>query len=224
MARKRITREERRAETRTELLDAAARVFARRGFHGASVDEVAAEAGFTSGAVYSHFAGKDDLFLAAFEHDIARYVTEMTEAHGDGATPEERTRALANRWMEILRRRPEMFMLLIEYWTYAVRDPRMREQFAKRFGAFRDTTARMIATELDDARARRGKWELPEPPEDLAIGINALVYGVALQYMAAPDEMPDELLGKIVDLIFTGIRDWNEQGAPPKRRPPLTNS
>ena len=226
-----MTREERRAATRTELLDAAARVFARRGFHGASVDEVAAEAGYTSGAVYSHFSGKDDLFLAAFEHDIARYVKEMTEASRDGATADERRKALAARWMDILRRRPELFMLVIEYWTYAVRDPRMRSQFAERFGAFRDTTARMIETELEDTRSRRGSWELPEAPEDLALGINALVYGIALQYMAAPEEMPDDLLEKIVGLIFTAISDWNERGAPrddegrpARRRPPLTNS
>jgi AcrR family transcriptional regulator len=223
MGMKRMTRDERRAVTRTELLDAAARVFARRGFHGASVDEVAAEAGYTSGAVYSHFAGKDDLFLAAFEHDVAHYVTEMTEAREKGETPEERTRALATRWMEILRRRPEMFMLVIEYWTYAVRDPKMREQFAERFGAFRDTTARMIEDEVEITRERRPDWALPEAPEDLALGINALVYGVALQYMAAPEEMPDDLLARIVGLIFAAIRDWNEEQAR-SRRPPLTNS
>lgn len=219
-----MTRDERRAATRTELLDAAARVFARRGFHGASVDEVAAEAGYTSGAVYSHFSGKDDLFLAAFEHDVARYVKEMTEAHVGGATADERTESLANRWMEILKRRPEMFMLVVEYWTYAVRDPKMRSQFAERFGAFRDTTARMIEDELESARARRGEWDLPVPPEDLALGINALVYGVALQQMAAPDEMPDDLLIRIVRLIFAAVREWNEEQAQQKRRPPLTNS
>ena len=219
-----MTRDERRAATRTELLDAAARVFARRGFHGASVDEVAAEAGYTSGAVYSHFDGKDDLFLAAFEHDVARYVKEMTEAREGGATADERTQALAVRWMEILRRRPEMFMLVIEYWTYAVRDPKMRSQFAERFGAFRDTTARMIEDELEKARERRGEWDSPVAPEDLALGINAVVYGVALQYMAAPEEMPDDLLIKIVRMIFAAIREWNEEQAEQDPRPPLTNS
>ena len=219
-----MTRDERRAATRTELLDAAARVFAKRGFHGASVDEVAAEAGYTSGAVYSHFAGKDDLFLAAFEHDVARYVTEMTEARQHGDTATDRTRSLARRWMEILRREPEMFLLVVEYWTYARRDPKMRAQFAERFGAFRDTTARMIADELDRARERRGAWDLPLPPEDLALGINALVYGVALQYMAAPDEVPDDLVENIVGLIFSAVRDWNEQPDRPSRQPPLTNS
>ena len=72
-----MTREERRAATRTELLDAAARVFARRGFHNASVNDVAAEAGYTSGAVYSNFRNKDELFVAAFEHHVARQIREV---------------------------------------------------------------------------------------------------------------------------------------------------
>jgi AcrR family transcriptional regulator len=215
-----MTREERRAATRTELLDAAARVFARRGFHNASVNEVAAEAGYTSGAVYSQFESKDDLFLAAFEHDVARYVKEATEAWESGdESPAGRTRAIAKRWMEILRARPEMWMLVIEYWAYAVRDPKQREQFAERFGAFRDTTTRMIEEEQ-----RRGGWDLAEAPEDLALGINALVYGFALQYLAAPDEMDDELLGRIANVTFLGARSAAGDGPKRKGEPPLTST
>ena len=61
-------REERKEETRGELIDAAAKVFARRGFHGASLDQIAAEAGYSTGAIYWHFSGKDDLFLAVYEN------------------------------------------------------------------------------------------------------------------------------------------------------------
>ncbi len=62
-----LTQERRRAQTRQYLLQAAAQVFAERGFHGASLDEVAAAAGFTKGAVYSNFKNKEDLFLALLE-------------------------------------------------------------------------------------------------------------------------------------------------------------
>ena len=53
-----------RAQTRARLLQAAGEVFARRGYDRASLDEVAAAAGLTKGAVYSSFAGKDELFYA----------------------------------------------------------------------------------------------------------------------------------------------------------------
>ena len=61
-----------REMTRRHLLDAAAVVFARDGFHGASLDDVAATAGFTKGAVYSNFKSKEDLFLAVFDDRLAR--------------------------------------------------------------------------------------------------------------------------------------------------------
>jgi len=67
-----LTPERRRQQTREYLLQAAARVFAERGFHGASLDEVAAAAGFTKGAVYSNFKNKEDLFLALLEANQQR--------------------------------------------------------------------------------------------------------------------------------------------------------
>src|SRR5271165_3909467 len=59
-----LSPERRRQQTREHLLQAAAQVFAERGFHGTSLDEVAAAAGFSKGAVYSNFRNKEDLFLA----------------------------------------------------------------------------------------------------------------------------------------------------------------
>src|SRR5271165_5975415 len=67
-----LTPERRRQQTREHLLAAAAEVFGQRGFHGASLDEVAAVAGFTKGAVYSNFKNKEDLFLALLESEYQR--------------------------------------------------------------------------------------------------------------------------------------------------------
>src|SRR5918992_2626407 len=133
------------------------RVFARLGFHTATLEEVAREAGYTTGAIYSNFSGKDELFLAAFEHQIARDVREVTEAQAAASedTPGARARASARRWMELVRERPETFLLLMEYWSYAMRHPELRRSFAERFGAFRDTTARWVEEE-----AERGGWDL----------------------------------------------------------------
>ena len=67
MAVEKLTPERRRQLTRDALLDAAAQVFARRGFNGASLDEIAETAGFTRGAIYKHFADKEDLLFAVSE-------------------------------------------------------------------------------------------------------------------------------------------------------------
>src|SRR5439155_23204367 len=84
VATKRQTREERRAATRERLLRAARTVFARRGVQAATVDEIAEEAGFTTGALYSNFKGKGDLVLAVEEDMIAREIREYTEIFARG--------------------------------------------------------------------------------------------------------------------------------------------
>src|ERR1035437_9372282 len=76
----RLTREQSRANTRKRLLTAARSAFARNGFHGASVEEIASEAGFSTGALYSNFDGKEDLFLVLMETEIEDRARELTEA------------------------------------------------------------------------------------------------------------------------------------------------
>ena len=79
-----LTRKERQAQTRRELIAAAARVFARRGYHKATIEEIAAEAGMTSGAVYSNFEGKEELFLAIADDQVASRVAEIEAVGGRG--------------------------------------------------------------------------------------------------------------------------------------------
>src|SRR5215475_14395123 len=93
-------RDEQKALTRRRLIDAAEATFARSGFHGASVEEITREAGATTGALYSNFAGKEDLFLALFEERIATDVDEYSKIVAAGATLEEQARGVGDHWME----------------------------------------------------------------------------------------------------------------------------
>src|SRR2546428_11815610 len=99
-------REEHRALTRARVLEAAARVFARRGFHGASVQDIAREAGATTGAIYSNFAGKEDLYLAAFEEHVATQIRDYSETFARGRDLDERARRGADPWMARSRQDP----------------------------------------------------------------------------------------------------------------------
>ena len=185
-----MRRQERQQKTRQELIDAATRLFATRGFGDASIDEIAAAAGYTSGAIYANFEGKEDLFLSAFEEQIARHVREVMQAVSDaGADDAARTAAGAQQWIDFLDRSPELFLLFIEYWAYAVRDPDRRAAFAGRFAAFRETTARLLG--LDTA-------------DPLVPAVNALVYGIALQRLAEPDAVSDDLLRTSFEALFRG--------------------
>ena len=192
-------RDEQKALTRRRLIDAAEVVFARGGFHGASVEEIAHEAGATTGALYSNFAGKEDLFLALFEERIAADVGEYSEIVAAGATLEEQTRRAGDRWMEILRERPDYFPLLIEFWSYAIREPRLRERLAGRFAALRSASAR-VASEAAE------RWGLSagaaEAGEHLGLFITALGNGLALEKLVDPDAVPDSLYGELLAILF----------------------
>ena len=201
----RETRAQRRERVRAELIAAATRVFAAKGFHGASVDDVAADAGYTTGAVYSNFGGKEDLFLAAFEHEVARHVNEVSEAvAAAGDDPAARTRAAAAQWTAYVGAAPERFLLFVEYWAWSVRDPDRRERFASRFGAFRDTTARMLAGAGFAGDADR-----------LATIANALTYGIAFQRLAEPERVPDDAFAEGLALLFAGATAEAARGGAP---------
>src|SRR5947209_2500039 len=122
----RPTRGQRRAETRERLLEAAARVFAQRGYHGASVEEIAERAGFSTGALYSNFEGKEDLFLALFDQHVAERITAMGQVINETDTPAGRAHGAADQWMAFLRENRDWFLLFIEFWAYAIRDPKLR--------------------------------------------------------------------------------------------------
>jgi AcrR family transcriptional regulator len=194
-------RDEQRALTRRRLLDGAEAVFARGGFHGASVEEIAREAGATTGALYSNFASKEDLFLALFEERIATDVRDYSQIVAAGTTIEAQARGAADRWMQILRERPDYFPLLIEFWAYAIREPRLRERLAWRFAALRSASARLA---LEGAE-RQGYSPSAEAGELVGMLINALGNGLALEKLADPDAVPDGLYGDMLVLIFTAL-------------------
>jgi AcrR family transcriptional regulator len=187
--------------TRRHLLDAAETVFARHGFHGASVEEIAREAGATTGALYSNFAGKEELFLALFEEALATDVRGYSEAFEAGATPGEKARAAADRWMLVLRERPSYFPLFVEFWAYAVREPGMQERFAERLATLRMSNAGLV----EKAAEKRGRSPTPRLAERLGLVITALGNGLALEKLIDPDAVPDELFGDTLALVFEGL-------------------
>lgn len=110
-----------RMVTRGRLLDAAAGVFARDGFHAASLEEICELAGYTRGAFYSNFESKDDLFLALIRRQndaeaatiaeqLAAGRSPLEVALGDQSSPEERRQADLVRFEFLLyaARRPEL--------------------------------------------------------------------------------------------------------------------
>lgn len=195
-----------RAQTREELLDAAARVFARRGFHGASVEAVSEEAGFSTGAVYSNFASKEELFLSLYEERIRRRrreLREVVEQSGGGRAGLASASASVG---EVFQRERDWFLLYFEFSLHAARNP----AFARRFRALREEGLTELADGLAEGLKHAGV-ESSLGPRELAQAVRALSYGLALDRLVDTGSGSDLLLGQVLELVFRGLRG-EEQG------------
>jgi AcrR family transcriptional regulator len=210
MTKQRLTRAERSAQTRAELMASARQLFLRRGFHAASLELVAEEAGFTIGAVYSRFGSKADLFLAILDERIDQIVAEVAQvARLDQPIPAH-AELLAGRRMALLDREREWFPLVLEFWSHAARDERLRREFSARHERLVGAYAGLIEADY----ARLG-LPLPLAPEVLARAVVAMGNGVALERLAHPDRVPEGLLST---MAVSFLRGAAADGAATERR------
>lgn len=175
-------------------------MFRRRGYRGASVEEIASEAGYTVGALYSNFTGKDDLLLALLEQEIGTIVERIAGAAGEEEGAIEKLRRGALEWIAILDQEPELYVLLIEFWTLWVRDPKLRPENAQRFAALRQAIGGLI-----DEQIRQAGLSLRVPAEQVGAAVVALADGLALQRLADPKAIPDDLLASLLGVLVPAL-------------------
>ncbi len=198
MPRGEFDRSARRAGTRAGLLQAAARVYARSGFAGATLEDVAAEAGFTKGAVYDHFGSKENLLVALLEEHLTRQVAEQIELFDRERATADRPLAGSERWMGMVAEDPDPFRLFVELWSYAQRDERLRRRLADGLGVLRATFARFGAASAADA----GLDVPAETNEQFANVVLALALGLPMLKLIDPDAIPEGLLGAVLSILI----------------------
>jgi AcrR family transcriptional regulator len=194
-------RSARKADTRARLLQAAARVYARRGLSGATLDEVAAEAGFTKGAVYGHFGSKENLLMALMEEHLTAQVIEQVALFDRERITWERPLAGSARWMESLGEDPDPFRLFVELWVYAQRDERLRARLADGLGALRATFARFATASAIDA----GLAPPEHATEQFANVMLGLGLGLPMLKLIDPHVIPDSLLGAVLSVLIRAV-------------------
>lgn len=191
---------ESRARTRTDLLDAAESVFAERGFHGATLEQVAERAGYTRGALYWNFKDKDDLFAA---------VVERRSDERLGAIEEHRRRAAdSEAFLDALRaadtaaggaeRARRWHLLAVEQLAYALRNPGAGKRIAaqeRKINAAMGELAAAVYAERD--------LEPPLPQHQLGIVVHALDWGLRMQRQLNKDDVPGDLLYRVLDLLLS---------------------
>jgi AcrR family transcriptional regulator len=193
----RISRAERKAQTRRALLDAGRELFVREGFHAATLDRVAAEAGFTKGAVYASFPTKADLFLAIFEERVEARVARFEEAARRAKGYTALRRALQRDWQEIVRGEQGWTLLLLEFWVHAARDPELAARLLELRRRVRDTL-------VDLARAAGAEEVLEMDVEELVAAQLALGNGYNLEACLDPRAASGARLRRAGEALFAG--------------------
>jgi AcrR family transcriptional regulator len=196
--RTRIARAEGR-DGRVALLDAAMEVFARRGYRDASVDEIAERAGYSKGAIYFHFSGKDDLFFALLEERVDRPMREAIKLLESAPPQEDMAAEASRRFVELVHGQRELILLDHEYRSQALRDSRLRARYVRREAKLRSALAKGLQARLKHLGAPPAA-----APEQIATALLSLVFGLAQEWLIEPDAVPDELLGNMFALVYAG--------------------
>jgi AcrR family transcriptional regulator len=204
------TREQKRAANRQRLLDAALKVFSERGYHAATIEEIAAESGLSNGALYYNFRNKEDLFLALFDQRIQARIAAVERTFGSGvASDEESANQVQTAAMQGVRDidNPKEWAMFFEFVAHAARAPAFRREFRKRTRRLRAAFARAVEYQTAELGSN-----LALPPERVAVAIAALTQGLAVQRVTDPSAVPDELLGQLIVYMLRGMTTPGPEG------------
>lgn len=195
-----LTPERRRAMTRDHLLDAAAIIFARDGFYGASLDDIAATAGFTKGAVYSNFKSKEDLLLALMDKHISQQFDDIVGAlDTEVRTAEEQLPRIAktvinHMWDD------DWTMLWLEFVLYAARNPEAKGKIRNLTRKAREQVIDLIEKEY----SHTGK-EPKYSPEQVAIITTAMFDGIGMYHLIEPGLTDDETIRTLLQILYDAM-------------------
>ncbi|WP_031466372.1 TetR/AcrR family transcriptional regulator [Sciscionella sediminilitoris] len=192
-----MSRAEAKIRTRELLLDAAALTFARKGFHGATVEEIAEAAGFTIGALYANFGGKEQLFLELLSTRASSQIAAAEEMVREGAvTATDPLRAISQYLVDLADKDADFAPLQAEFWLYAVRNPHVLDTMAEQMREPHAALARLITESVDTHGV---------PPDTVATVVFALFQGLVRRRRVDPASTPPELFASALQWLFTGI-------------------
>jgi AcrR family transcriptional regulator len=204
--RRRLTRAEAKARTRERLLGAAAHVFAQKGFAGASVEEIAESAGYSTGALYSNFSSKEQLFLELLSARRSRGLERQGAVTAQllekaAAGDEEPLSVLSEFFAKVAGRDTELAVLQAEFWLYAVRNPDAMGIMAAAMNGQIDALEPLTALMMERFGAAAGI-----SPSAVARVILGLFQGLMRQRRVNPAAVSDDLLAQAITWLFAGMR------------------
>ena len=180
-----------RQRTRAALVEAALAIIAERGIAAVTLDEIAARAGVTKGAIYSNYRSKGELLWEAVDRRRPHLAPEATP--GD---PAAQARAVARAIMASLPEAEREAAFHSELQIYIRTDPELRAQQAEQQKAQLNDISRQLATDFGD--------QLTMPPRTVALAIQALILGFTAQWERTPDEVTEEVVTAALEALAIG--------------------
>ncbi|MBE1159220.1 TetR/AcrR family transcriptional regulator [Dyella acidiphila] len=197
MPRKRLTREESREQTRLRLLEAAAVAIAKKGLAATSVEDIAAQAGYTRGAFYSNFKSKSDLFIELLRLDHQNIQEDLQKLLDADLSSEDLQQQLALFYAQCYRD-DNNYVIWAEARLHAMRDAKFRQRMNALCLEKRDMIAYFI-----EQFCQRLNTQLPGPAADYALATIALMDGMLYFNIIMPNELPDASAEAVLTNIFT---------------------
>jgi AcrR family transcriptional regulator len=197
---RRLNQAEKREANRQRILRAARSVFGARGFHGATIEEIAEEAGLSNGAIYYNFDSKGDLFLELLEERQDERIRHMRRSFTDSPPAGGRDVALkaeARDATRSLKQSRVWRLLLFEFVAHAARTPSLAPKLREQQRRFREALGEV----LEERVGERGVTG-PIPKDQLAVATLAIANGLAFEEVSDPGAVPDELLGDLLALLM----------------------
>ena len=193
-----LTRREKQQRTRDALLQAAARLFCKRGLDGASIDELAQEAGYTKGAFYANFKSKEELFLVMLDERFAEELERIDQALAGTQEPEAEARAAATDFIHFAGDE-DWPRLYIQFVAHAARNEDFREELATRHRAMRARLGEILE------RWKQGTGhEPPVPIEQITAMMSFMADGFLTDRLIQP-ELSEELYPTMVGVFLRGL-------------------
>ncbi|MES0836494.1 TetR/AcrR family transcriptional regulator [Nocardiopsis tropica] len=197
MAPKRVDREARREE----ILSAAVRVFARRGFAATRIEDVAAEAGIAKGSVYLSFGSRDELLAAAFARLAERSADVLAHASAQGAPAVERLASLVRAAVAMLADEPDLTRVMVDLWAAGRHGGAAAPlDMASVYREYRGAVADLLRRAADEGDLRPG---VGEPEATVVVGA---IEGCLVQWLMDPGVRLDGLAGTVVEVCLSGLR------------------
>ena len=199
-------------ERRREILAAATRVFARKGYHAARVSDVAREAGVAQGTVYLYFGSREEILIAAFGAFAEGMMAGVGEAIGAEELAIDRLRSVVRAVLSSMETEPELSKVMLDFWSAGAFGAKGSEgepgiDLGEIYAEYRGIFGRLLGEAKEEGSVR---GDLPEDAPAVIVGA---IEGVLLQWLVDPGaRSPLEMSEPVLDVLLGGLSGKRRAG------------